>query len=578
MGMIKSKDVFLKKIDEVRVALSKIDVSSEMLDALQDSINNQELLIPVIGDFSSGKSSLLNNFLEEGKSILPTAITPETSLATELRYDVNERIEAIKGNSTVKTYSINSFKDINRNASDYSYLKVYINDENLKSIQPLVLVDMPGFQSPVEEHNKAINIYLDRGAYFIVLVSATEGSLHRSSFRQIGFIQECGRDFSLIVSKSNLVTEENLKEICTNVYNQVEKELGISKNVVSVGKDGVDEFKKIITNINIEELFSNIVSPLFNKIIYDILSSVNLKLATFDRSDRENEKIIDNLICNLKKLESKKESLIKEVSTKSSIEDKAQKILNDVGNDLVNNIDTLVSVAATQGNSEFQAEIIDIIQGNLLVSVNQTISDLSDSISIRLSTELKNSGTDMSVLNMDNEKIQVIADKLCVLKENKMQMLNDMVQKRKMSSNTGMMYKAVTTTLGITTSVINPLVEMVIIFLPDIINFLKNKFEQSQQEKRMKEYIDKLRSQILTQVIPNIKTKLRPKILNVLFEESNRLVEQIVNNFSSLLESKRKEIEEAQMERKQYIDELENEIEEIKSVKKILIEILNNGK
>ena len=270
--------------------------------------------------------------------------------------------------------------------------------------------------------------------------------------------------------------------------------------------------------------------------------------------------------------------MIKEVSTKSSIEDKAQKILNDVGNDLVNNIDTLVSVASTQGNSELQAEIIDIIQGNLLVSVNQTISDLSDSISIRLSTELKDSGTDMSVLNMDNEKIQVIADKLCVLKENKMQMLNDMVQKRKMSSNTGMMYKAVTTTLGITTSVINPLIEMVIIFLPDIINFLKNKFEQSQQEKRMKEYIDKLRSQILTQVIPNIKTKLKPKILNVLFEESNRLVEQIVNNFSSLLESKRKEIEEAQMERKQYIDELEKEIEEIKSVKKILIEILNNGK
>ncbi len=53
-------------------------------------------MIPVVGNFSAGKSTLLNRFLE--KSVLPTAITPETSLATELHYSANERIEAFSNN------------------------------------------------------------------------------------------------------------------------------------------------------------------------------------------------------------------------------------------------------------------------------------------------------------------------------------------------------------------------------------------------------------------------------------------------------------------------------------------------
>ncbi|WP_423752516.1 dynamin family protein [Helicobacter pylori] len=40
-------------------------------------------MIPVVGNFSAGKSTLLNRFL--GSSVLPTGITPETSLACDTR-------------------------------------------------------------------------------------------------------------------------------------------------------------------------------------------------------------------------------------------------------------------------------------------------------------------------------------------------------------------------------------------------------------------------------------------------------------------------------------------------------------
>ena len=62
--------------------------------------------------------------------------------------------------------------------------------------------------------------------------------------------------------------------------------------------------------------------------------------------------------------------------------------------------------------------------------------------------------------------------------------LNTYLEHRKNSSVDTRVYKAVTTVLGITTSVINPLLEIVIIFLPDIINFLTAKSKE--KNKKMK--------------------------------------------------------------------------------------------
>ncbi|GAA8544855.1 hypothetical protein KYTH14_13390 [Helicobacter pylori] len=92
-------------------------------------------MIPVVGNFSAGKSTLLNRFLE--KSVLPTGITPETSLVvTELHYSANERIEAFSNNDEkAESFELNeqSFEVIKENATEYSYLKVYLNNEALKT-------------------------------------------------------------------------------------------------------------------------------------------------------------------------------------------------------------------------------------------------------------------------------------------------------------------------------------------------------------------------------------------------------------------------------------------------------------
>ncbi len=71
-------------------------------------------MIPVVGNFSAGKSTLLNRFLE--KSVLPTGITPDNDEKAE-SFELNEQ----------------SFEVIKENAAKYSYLKVYLNNEALKT-------------------------------------------------------------------------------------------------------------------------------------------------------------------------------------------------------------------------------------------------------------------------------------------------------------------------------------------------------------------------------------------------------------------------------------------------------------
>ena len=68
----------LQKIEAAGLAL-KIDLKP--IKELQASIRSRELLVPVVGAFSAGKSSLLNAIL--GNDVLSVAITPETAIPTE---------------------------------------------------------------------------------------------------------------------------------------------------------------------------------------------------------------------------------------------------------------------------------------------------------------------------------------------------------------------------------------------------------------------------------------------------------------------------------------------------------------
>ncbi len=213
---------FVEFLEQVLEVLKEVEIDKIECSILLASVQKQQLVIPIVGNFSAGKSTLLNRFLE--KSVFPTGIMPKTSLATELHYSANEHIEAFSNNDEeAESFELNerSFEVIKENtaeyfylnAAEYSYLKVYLNNEALKNSAPLVFVDMPGFDSPISSHTHAILEYLERGVHFVILTSVEEGNLTKRMVRELKNLLEFDKGLSFILSKTNLTTPSRVEEV-----------------------------------------------------------------------------------------------------------------------------------------------------------------------------------------------------------------------------------------------------------------------------------------------------------------------------------------------------------------------------
>ena len=89
------------------------------------------------------------------------------------------------------------------------------------------------------------------------------------------------------------------------------------------------------------------------------------------------------------------------------------------------------------------------------------------------------------------------------------------------------MFKVAATVLAVTTGVLAPVIELVVIFLPEIIGF----FSKVGQEERVQ-------SKIQSEIIPQIKAKLRPVILELTTEKIGILVQDISQSFEAEISEK----------------------------------------
>ena len=128
--MLKSKALLidrLKKLHELvgapgdvaRQVLGKeFDAHLERIQGALDQIAGQELIVPIVGSFSAGKSSLINALI--GEPLLPVAITPETALPTELRFADKEWLQAVRSDGKEERHLVSDLRAVQERASERS--------------------------------------------------------------------------------------------------------------------------------------------------------------------------------------------------------------------------------------------------------------------------------------------------------------------------------------------------------------------------------------------------------------------------------------------------------------------------
>ena len=552
---------YLNYVKLQKEELEKNKLPNEKQVGLEESLKKLGLLIPVVGTFSAGKSTLLNTFL--GKEYLLTGITPETALATELHYSEDEYFEAIKLDGEIIKYEINEAEKIRNNASKYKYIRAYMNNENLKKIYPLILVDMPGFDSPLDEHNKAIKYYLDKGAHYVILTSVEEGTITKTMIRHLENIQTYGRDFSFFLSKTDLRPSSDIEAIKEQLEEQIEINLLLNKKVESLSKNDGSGFNKVIENINVEEIIKRRYFEDISELHYNSIDNLNLKSKSLKMDKEEIDKIIKELKNSIEIIKNKKERKIEEIRRRGN-DNSVKKIVGSVLESLSNSTDEIVNVAMTGDQARVIRVINDIIFNTIMLETKEEFSTISGNIIQDFKLELEG----MKYEGIDENFVEKIGNTAMNYLNGLVDVTKDYTQKIKEATtlDTGKIYKIGTTILGLTTAILSPMTELVIIFLPEIIKF----FTQSNKEKKQRE---ELASKMNYEVFPKIGRKVESELKEEFNMQVENLIEEIGSRLESEIEEKNSIIQETEKENEVKKEMIEEELKQIEES----INILNSN-
>ena len=550
---MKAKKNFLEYIKKVKNIITPLEIPDNGLSDIQSQIEYAELIVPVVGGFSAGKSTLINSFL--GTEILPTAVTPETALATELRYSETDYIEAVTESGSIERHEISEFGSLKDNAQNFTNLRLFLNNDKLKVIQPLVLVDMPGFDAPIENHNRAILTYLERGVFFVFLTSVDDGNITLSMKREIENLERFSKGFAFCISKTNLRAPDDVAAVKEKIADQLADYFDYEGEIALLDMDGGENLNKILQTIDPEELFSSLFLDTLRDNNVALTQSINLKTATLKKDGREAEDTVSALQDALNKLDAQKNNALSEIEHRYS-GSRINAIAEKVAQALLMKKAHLVELAM-QNQHAFANELNELVKNSLLSQVQSSFQDVGAQIVRDFDSEMRMalSGAGSSSL-LDDNMISRIADSTERLLGSFVSGLSNMsagMNERVRGDNggsIGALYRTAATILGLTTSVVSPILEVVIVFLPDIIRY----FSKGAQERKMREQIEQ---KITGEIIPDVKAKIRESLPRVFNEQVERLIMQISHQFEGQLQQKRDEIKAAEAEKAAKAAELE---------------------
>ena len=521
------------------------------LSLLTKSIENQELLVPVIGGFSSGKSSLINSFL--GSNVLGVAITPQTAIATELRYSSEEKIEAIKDDESIDVFKINELEKVEEKAQTYNHIKLYLNNQKLKEIDPIVLVDMPGFNAPIATHNKAINRYMPNGVYFIALLSgADEKTITKTYITELNGIHTRGKEFQLCISKTNLLPQRDIEQIKSYAKDTLEMEFKYSKDIELLDDNSGAKLEKILKDIDIESLFESIYKPHISMNLKEMESTINTTISAlrYDKQDAINA--IDELKNGISQIEIEKKKAIDNANNKYN-DTNIEGIIGVVSSALSNNATTLAQSALNGG--DIQSAINNIINSVLPSEIQKRLSGIQQNVIDNFKLSISNINIKASDIQTWADGLKEIVSGACFVANT---LLNSDINKKSssalVSSAIGLGGRALATQalakIGFT---INPIVGTILSAVFAILPGIFGKIADSKRLEAVKE-------QVQNEVIPSILSQIRPKLSEYFAQTTNEIINAISQEFTQKMSEKEDEIKNAQKEKELAISEVEDKI------------------
>ncbi len=228
---------------------NKYQIDSTNTKEIFDGIDSYRVNTPVVGNFSTGKSSMINAVI--GKPLLSVEITPETAVPTEIYYGENKVYQYDKTGIIERKIEELPLKGLTVQTTDL--VKIEYNNDFLEEIKTVNIVDLPGFDTNFELHNRAIDQYLPNSLAYLLVVSSDEPVLKESISEFLKELKEYNMPVYVVITKCNRLDEDELEE-CKALLKKlvgkiVERDDVKVACVDSYGKVKIDDLKDILREI-----------------------------------------------------------------------------------------------------------------------------------------------------------------------------------------------------------------------------------------------------------------------------------------------------------------------------------------
>jgi len=515
-----SREFLLDMVQKTKRILVENEVlnpsSMEEIRQLEERIKTFRAKILLVGAYSAGKTSLVNSILG-GEEILKENITPETAVAAEIMYGEEESVTCVLQNGTEEHFDLSSVPI----AAPKKCLKyIYRLDRPLlRGLADEIIVDMPGFDSGIEAHNKALLQYIGEAAAYLFVIDVTKGTINQSALDFLREIQRYTEHVSFIVTRCDKETQGNIDATKNEIADRVESVTGLRPEILQISSRDADAGERMTALI--ERLpFDALLMDKLNGDLAELLSKsiylLETRLEAIDYNPFEIDKQIRQIEDEKRKLEREFARKKEEVRARAG-SNMANAIVGDVRVALESHISELISAAQTGGNS-FVDAVNAIVRPVLARSSEKNIQVCYEELVRGLDLCGRPQGVDpertAGVLRGGIVAIETIAREGAAFAKAKKYMN---------------VYRILSTGLAVTTSIIAPWMELIIIFLPDILTLVRKLFAPSAEEE--------LRRRILQEVIPGISNQILPEIRQTMREIEQDMMDDLEREYASLIEA-----------------------------------------
>lgn len=347
-------------MDDMASLIDEISVRSQQA--------NCDLILPLVGEFSSGKTTLINALTDSKK--LETATKPTTATIYRIHFGCDKsRAKVLDTDEKWIEYS-----DIAELKNDKlgNAVMVDIFDTSLQVPSTTILVDTPGLSSSDPRHRQALVNFLPQ-ADAILLVTDVNQQLTRSITDFVRTMELAQRPIFLIITKCDTKSTQDLAQVRKYISDNIQ--LPIQQIVcVSAVKDDMQELFSLFNNIQSEK--ADIIKQVDAARIQNVAKSLLIRIEELlesSSSDKKLENAIHQQEMDLKQLKRNIEHLVNEVSCD----------VEEVGRKLVRLFEDTVSArleALVAGNSgNFDAEAISVINNTASLLLNDYRNEIQHS-------------------------------------------------------------------------------------------------------------------------------------------------------------------------------------------------------